>query len=129
MTTHISSHRLCEIGVSQASVLQILQETCMELFDYGNSYMRTIKKQLETRMKSQHFERTNEAEFRVSIQESRREDVTIRELVINIDFTKHVLEFRFVNCNNGRLWRSNSCGKHLLRACLEGTRLRYFKAS
>ncbi len=83
------------MGISESSVLKILPETCMELFDYGNTYMRTIKKQLETRMKSQHFEKTNDAELRFAIQESRREDVTIRELVISS--SKHVSEFRLFN--------------------------------
>jgi hypothetical protein len=62
----------------------MLAETCLELFDHGNTYMRTIKKQLDARLKSMRSEKAHEPAFRVASVECFRHDVAISELESSI---------------------------------------------
>lgn len=67
--------------MSHDGIQDMLGETCIELFDHGNTYMRAINKQLDTRVKSMRSEKAHESAFRVASVECHRHDVTIPELV------------------------------------------------
>lgn len=69
------------MGVTQDSVQHVLPEMCLEMFDHGNTYMRAIKKQIDTRIKALQAEKSCDPEFQQASLQCFREDITMRELV------------------------------------------------
>ncbi len=87
------TNRLHYLDVSTRSIQQVRGELCLEMFDYGNTYMRGAKRQLDNRLKAIRADKAHEAAYQEATRQCKSGTITRQELVIMMSSISIVIIF------------------------------------